>query len=238
MNPLYIVAITFFSTFFGGLLALRFGKHIHVLNALSAGVLLGVVFFDLLPEAIVINTDTRLVLGMTILGFFVFYVLQRYTLIHACHEHGGKSHDTKRIGILGASGLAFHSFMDGAAIGLGFVVDVKVGIVVALAVIMHDFGDGVSTVTIMLRHKNSRARTLTLLFFDALAPFLGALVAVNLQVPESYLALILAFFAGFFLYLSTSDLLPEAHKDNHSYGILAVTVAGTLLVLLITALLP
>lgn len=233
MNPLIIVIITFCSTFFGGLLALKYSKHTHVLNAFSAGVLLGVVFFDLLPEAVELSSDAKLALGMTIAGFFVFYILQRFTIIHACHEHG-EAHHTPHVGVLGAAGLAFHSFLDGAAIGLGFAVDVKVGAIIALAVIMHDFGDGVSTVTVMLKHKNSRRKTLLLLFLDALAPVLGALIAINLSMPENYLGLILAFFAGFFLYLSTSDLLPEAHRNNHSYGILAMTVLGAALVFLIT----
>jgi len=233
MNPVIIVAVTFVSTFGGGLLAFKYAKHIHFLNALSAGILLGVVFFDLLPEALAINTQTQFVLGMTILGFFVFYILQRYTMIHACHEHG-HDHHTENIGMIGAAGLTLHSFLDGAAIGLGFAVNPKIGFIVAFAVIMHDFGDGVSTVTILLRHKNSRRRTMIFLLADAIAPMIGAIIAVNMTLPESVIGAILAFFAGFFLYLSTSDLLPEAHRDNHSYGILGWTVAGTVAVFLIT----
>jgi ZIP family zinc transporter len=86
----------------------------------------------------------------------------------------------------------------------------------------------------MLKHKNSKGRTLFLLFLDALAPVLGALIALNLHLPPVYLGLILAFFAGFFLYLSTSDLLPEAHRNNHSYAILGSTVLGTVIVFIIT----
>ncbi len=173
----------------------------------------------------------------------------RFTVIHAGHlheqghkrateqgaHHGCLHSDTRHIGLVGASGMALHSFLDGAVIGLGFVVSVKVGIIIALAVIMHDFGDGLSTVTVMLRHKNSRARTLLLLFVDALAPVLGAFIAVNLSVPAAWLGVVLAFFAGFFLYLSTGDLLPEAN-ENPSYAILGMTVLGALIVFGVTRL--
>jgi ZIP family zinc transporter len=247
MNPYLIVLVTFCSTFIGGLLALRFGKHIHWLNALSAGILLGAAFFELLPEAIELNHEVRLVFGLTVLAFIIFHLLQRTTLLHHCNDADEKSHkhvgshaheDTRHIGVMGAAGLALHSFLDGSAIGLGFAVSPAVGVTVAIAVIAHDFGDGVSTVTLMLRHKNTRAKTFLLLAIDAIAPLIGAIIFINLAVPEAVLGALLACFAGFFLYLSTSDLLPEAQRDTRSKGILFATIAGAAIMFAITFFLP
>ncbi len=248
VSPYIIILITFCSTFIGGLLALRYGKHIHWLNALSAGILLGAAFFELLPEAINLAGNVRLVFAVTVGAFIFFYFLQRLTILHACHEHtSGKqkqahnhthshkhSGDTKHMGVISASGLALHSFLDGSAIGLGFAIDPIVGLTIAVAIIAHDFGDGVSTVTLMLRHKNTKAKTLLLLSIDALAPVLGALIFMNLSVPGYILGLMLAFFAGFFLYLSTSDLLPEAQRETDTTKIILVTALGAALMYGIT----
>jgi len=243
MNPYIVIAITFCSTFIGGLLALRFGKHLHWLNALSAGILLGAAFFELLPESLELNPNARLLFLCTVGTFILFYLLQRVMLIHACHDTDAASHphahghphaDTKNLGLLSASGLVLHSFLDGSAIGLGFAVSPAIGLAVAIAIIAHDFGDGVSTVTLMLRHKNTRARTFALLALDAIAPVIGAVIAINLHVPETVLGLLLAGFAGFFLFLSTSDLLPESHRDNSSLWLTAATVSGAGIMFFIT----
>jgi zinc transporter, ZIP family len=234
MEQVYVVLITFCTTFIGGLLALKFGRHVHMLYAFSGGILLGAAFFELLPEAIELHGDVRTVFATTVIAFVAFYIVQRFLFIHAHHpeenEHevagfGHRHVDTKHLGVIGASGMALHSFLDGSAIGLGFAVNAEVGFVVAAAVIAHDFGDGVSTVTMMLRHKNSRAKTILLLSLDAVAPVIGALIAYNLHIAQPVLGLLLAFFAGFFLYLSTSDLLPEA---QHESGVLMpfATVIG------------
>ncbi len=255
MNPYIVILITFCSTFIGGLLALKYGKHIHWLNALSAGILLGAAFFELLPEAINLNGSVRIVFAVTVLAFLIFYMLQRFVVMHACHEHTKKgkdahhhphthshdhenlhkdSHDTKKLGLLSASGLALHSFLDGSAIGLGFAINPAVGLTVAIAIIAHDFGDGVSTVTLMLRHKNTKAKAFILLAIDAIAPVLGAVIFINVSIPQQVLGLFLAFFAGFFLYLSTSDLLPEAQRESNNNTIIFATAVGAAIMFAIT----
>lgn len=266
ISPYLVVFITFCSTFIGGLLALKYGKHIHWLNAFSAGILLGAAFFELLPEAINLNGSVREVFAITVIAFLVFYMIQRFVVMHACHEHSknakkdirkhthddmhyqphSHSHDeheighfhkhaddTKQLGLISASGLALHSFLDGSAIGLGFAVSPVVGLTIAIAIIAHDFGDGVSTVTLMLRHKNSKAKAFMLLAIDAIAPVIGAVIFINVSMPQAILGLMLAFFAGFFLYLSTSDLLPEAQRESNNMIIFA-TVMGAAVMFAIT----
>jgi zinc transporter ZupT len=238
-----IVLLAVFASGLGGILALRFAKYLHYFNAFAAGILLGAAFFEIIPEAAELAGDFHKISLVVVLGFLAFYILQRFTIIHACNS-GGKHHDhdesveghTHSVGVIGALGLAAHRFLDGAAVGLGFAVDIRLGLAIGLAVIAHGFGDGISTVTVMLKHKNTRKKTMTLLAVSALAPLLGAVAAMAISVPEGALAVMLAFFAGFFLYMSTNDLLPEAHHENHSYAVLVATVAGVILLYIASGL--
>jgi ZIP family zinc transporter len=127
-----------------------------------------------------------------------------------------------------------HSFIDGLAIGFGFQTDIHVGIVISFAVICHDFTDGLSTVTVMLNSGNSLKNSLRMLFLDAVAPVLGAIVALFIVVPEYYLALLLPFFAGGFLYLGASDLLPEAHEKNSQILTVIFCTSGFIIVFILT----
>ena len=130
-----------------------------------------------------------------------------------------------------------HSFIDGLAIGFGFQSDIHVGIVIAFAVICHDFTDGLSAVTVMLNSGNSLKNSLRMLLLDAVAPVLGAVVALFIQLPQFYIVLLLPFFAGSFLYLGASDLLPEAHEKNPQLLTIVSCVAGFVLIFILTFLL-
>ena len=119
-----------------------------------------------------------------------------------------------------------HSFLDGVGIGLAFQVSDTVGFAVALAVIAHDFADGLNTVTILRTHGNSRRRQLSMLAVDAVAPVVGAFSTLFFSVSNDVLALYLGGFAGFLLYLATADILPEAHARHPSRLTLVSTLGG------------
>lgn len=203
-----------------------------------AGVLLGVVCFDILPEIIERIRDYNLnstgIMIAIVSGFFVFHVLEKTILIHHAHENDYAEHVHPQVGILSALALVGHSFLDGFGIGLGFQVNPAVGILVAVAVISHDFTDGMNTVTLMLSNKNSTKAAKTFLFFDALAPVLGVLAALLFHVPEKFIVLYLGFFAGFLLYIGASDILPQAHSKKSSYQLIGLTILGVLLIFTIT----
>jgi ZIP family zinc transporter len=145
-------------------------------------------------------------------GFLLFHGLEKFVLIHHVHEADYAAHRHPRVGILSAVALIGHSVMDGVGIGLGFQVSNAVGLAVALAVIAHDFSDGLNTVSLMLVHGNSTARSSVMLGLDALAPVLGAASTLAFQVPPAILLPYLGFFAGFLLYIGASDVLPQAHS--------------------------
>jgi zinc transporter ZupT len=238
MLPIILSITTFFSTLAGGLTALHNQKIIRLIMGYTAGVLLGVVAFDLLPE--IADTTQKNGLDFThamvalVLGFLLFHILEKTILLHHSHESEYGKHTHPQVGVASALALSGHSFLDGVGIGLGFQVDAKVGVAVAIAVIAHDFSDGLNTVVLMLRHKNSRKRTLKFLLVDALAPVLGAASTLLFSLPESALSLYLGFFAGFLLYIGISDILPQAHSKGSSKGTIVMTVIGVMFIFLVT----
>ncbi|HUP62114.1 MAG TPA: ZIP family metal transporter [Thermoanaerobaculia bacterium] len=220
--------LAFVMTLAGGWFAFRYQRHLHAIMAFSAGLLIGVAFLDLVPEIVESaareTIEIRTLMLTTIAGFLAIFLLEKLTIIHSekTHDHPGHHHN---VGLAGAIGLSFHSFLDGVAIGVGFQAGTDVGFVVLLAVLAHDFADGLNTVTFMLATRNSQWRTLTLLIVNALAPVAGALLASVLQIEPRMLAFQLAFFAGFLLYLGASDLLPHVHERPRP-ALIAATIGG------------
>ena len=108
---------------------------------------------------------------------------------------------------------------------------------IALAVIAHDFSDGLNTVSLMLVNKNTIKKSLGLLLIDSLAPVLGIIISLFVHLPAAWLVLYLGFFAGFLLYIGVSDILPEAHSNNSSYLTILMTISGIVFVYLISLIL-
>ena len=206
--------------------------------AFAAGVLLGVVAFDIFPEIIeqikIYNFNSIEVMIALVLGFLIFHILEKSILIQHCHEEDCVAHKHPHIGVASALALVGHSFMDGIGIGLGFQVSPAVGLLVAIAVISHDFTDGMNIVTLMLNNKNTAKKSKLFLFLGAAAPILGAASTLFFKVSPHFLVLYLGFFAGFLLYIGASDILPEAHAKNSSYKLIGLTILGTLFIFVIT----
>ncbi|HYI09874.1 MAG TPA: ZIP family metal transporter [Thermoanaerobaculia bacterium] len=236
MNALWAL-LAFAMTLAGGAFAFRYQRYLHAIMAFSAGLLIGVVFLDLVPEIAEIaheaSIDFRTLMLTLIAGFMAIFLLEKLTIIHSEKTHDTPGHH-HNVGLAGAIGLSFHSFLDGLAIGVGFQAGTEVGVVVLVAVLAHDFADGLNTVTFMLATRNSRWRTIALLLVDAVAPVLGALTANILDIDPRLLAFQLAFFAGFLLYLGASDLLPHVHERPRATLIVS-TVAGLVVAFLVVA---
>ena len=204
----------------------------------TAGVLLGVVAFDILPEIInELNTtgyNPTYAMIALVAGFLVFHIFEKSILIHHSHEDEYAVHKHPDVGVASALALAGHSFMDGVGIGLGFQVSSAVGILVAVAVIAHDFTDGMNTITLMLTNNNTEFKAKWFLFLDALTPILGVLSTFLFHVSSHFLILYLGFFAGFLLYIGASDILPEAHSKHSSWKTIALTVFGVIFTFIVT----
>ena len=235
-----IALLTFVSTGLGGLFALRHRDRLHLILGFTAGVILGVVAFDVLPEIADLagrtGTDFKVPMVALAGGFLFFHGLEKWLLVHFAHEaeYAGHRHRPARqagrhhesLGVASALALAGHSLTDGVAIGLAFQVSHNVGFAVAIAVIGHDFADGLNTVALMLTHGNDRRRALGMLLLDAVTPVAGAALTLLFTVPDRGLLIYLGVFAGFLLYIGASDILPEAHADHPSLATLSLTIVG------------
>jgi ZIP family zinc transporter len=219
------------STLVGGIFALRFAASRHLILGFTAGVLLGVVGFDVLPELFALTgkqaIDPRAPMAALVIGFLLFHASEKLLLIHQAQEESYVGHHHPTVGVLSALALAGHSFMDGVGIGLGLQVSPRVGTIVAVAVIAHDFADGINTVSLMLAHGNPRGRALAALALDAATPVAGAASTLLFRFSPLALALYLGFFAGFLLYIGAADILPEAHSERSSGLTIALTCLGT-----------
>jgi zinc transporter ZupT len=238
MEAVIFSIATFFSTFFGGLFSIKFKDKLHAIMCFTAGVLVGVFSFDIMPEIInevkEHNFDPTGAMVAFVVGYMIFHVLEKSILIHHAHEEEYADHKHPQVGILSALALAGHSFMDGVGIGLGFQTNTKVGILVAIAVISHDFTDGMNTVTLMLINKNTPRRAKWFLLLDSLTPILGAASTLLFTLPPYFLVLYLGFFGGFLMYIGASDILPQAHSKHSSMKMIGLTALGLLFVFLVS----
>ncbi len=240
MQQIFFSIATFFSIFLGGLLAIRLKNRLHFIMAFAAGILLGVVSFDIFPEIIeqinINNFEPIEVMIALVAGFLLFHILEKTILIHHAHEADYAEHHHPQVGVISALALIGHSLMDGVSIGLGFQISASVGALVAVAVISHGFTDGMNTVTFMLNHKNSVRKSKALLLLHSLAPVLGAVSTLFFKLPPHLLVLYLGFFAGFLLYIGGSDILPEAHSKHSSYKLIGLTILGVVFIFTVTRL--
>jgi zinc transporter, ZIP family len=235
LMPLMFAGLTLISTGLGGIAAIRLRDRLHLLLGFSSGAVLGVALFDILPEVFALDGGSSY-MPIVALGFLAFFGLERYTAMHRPREHAHAiaAHE-QELGALTAAGLALHSFLDGVAIGVGFQASLQMGLLIALGVIAHDLSDGLNTVTVVLAHGNPLKRAIFWLTIDMITPVIGAATTLLFNL-KGLLPFVLAFFAGSFLYIGASDLLPEAREhDSPLVGV--ATVVGMLMVFLASRLL-
>jgi zinc transporter ZupT len=229
-----VAAATFVSTMLGGLLALRTSAHVGMVIALGAGVRVGAAFFDLGPEAAKEMGSVENAMAFAAIGFLIFYLLERITLIHVGHEAGMSVDRHEHVGTLGAGGMSVHSFLDGLAVGAAFHAGIELGVIVALVVVLHDFSDGIGTVSVLLANDASRRTAFRWLVVDALAPVAGVLAALAITLEGASLGALLGVFMGFFLYVAGAELLPEAHRKESGWMVLAATLLGAIFIFAVT----
>jgi zinc transporter ZupT len=220
-----LTAIAVLTTLTGGVIALRMAHSLPTVIALSGGVVVAVALFDVLPEAIDLLPDDSTAIGALMgAGFLTFFLFERVLVLHHRDEPAdARAHG--QVGTFGALGLSAHSFIDGLAVGLAFGANTSTGLLVLVAVLAHDFADGLNTVSFVLNQSQNRPQAIRWLITDAVAPLIGATVGALLNVSDATLGYLLSFYAGFFLYMGATDLLPEAH-EHASWGRVGLTLLG------------
>jgi ZIP family zinc transporter len=235
-----LAALTAIATSAGGFLAIKSRDRLHLVLGLSAGLLLGLVAFDLLPEVFELNSNTfgnvRVVAIAFVLGFLALHFAEQFFGSHEPaesdygHEH---KHSANIAGTLGALAMGGHVFLDGVALGLSFKVSNALGIAVFIAILSHAFSDGLNTVSLLIKSGHWTKRAIALLALDAIMRIAGAALGSYVVISDATLSLYLAMFSGFVIYLATSHILPEAHSRHPSRITMLATIAGVIAMWLI-----
>ena len=211
---LYLPTVIFVSLLGGFLPLLRAlsQRALALLLSFSAGVLLGAVFFHMLPEIGKVLSDT---IGWPILaGFLLIFVMERFVFVHACGEH---EWDIHHMGIPAFLGISLHSLLDGVALGAGLLLP-ELGPVVLLAVIIHKMPDSLSISSILLAAGWERRKVALLNVLFSLTTPTGALLTFWFfrDLTPQNIAIALGISAGTFLAIATSDILPQIHRIGQS----------------------
>jgi ZIP family zinc transporter len=237
-----LAALTVLATTLGGITALRSKDRFHLVLGLSAGLLLGLVAFDLFPE---IFANSSLLVGKIpgvylafVIGFLILHFSEQFSGSHEPadsdyeHEH---SHYGNIAGSLGALAMAVHVFLDGVALAVAFKVSDKLGFAVFIALLVHAFSDGLNTVALLVKSGHWSRSASYLLGVDAVARVGGAALGTYLVISEPWVAVYLALFAGFIIYIATSHILPEAHSRHSSKYTMVSTLLGVVIMWLVVS---
>lgn len=216
-NLYFFLAFVFAITLLGGWIpTVKIWSHqaFRMVISFCAGILLGAVFFHMLPE---ISPILGRKIGFPIVfGFLGIYVLEKFVMVHPCEEGACNYH---KIGVAAYVGIGFHSLLDGVAIGAGSMLNLSV--VILIAVTLHRFPAALALSSILVKGGDfSKKKIMFSMFLFALATPIGAVLAVTmLQNMDHYpIGIALAISAGIFLYISIGDLLPTVHEmDEKKY---------------------
>ncbi len=235
-TPIILAAVTAIATALGGLLALKAKDRLHLVLGLAAGLLLGLVTFDLLPEVFEMRSGevfgAPAVSVAIIFGFLTLHIYEKFFGTHEPadsdygHEH---SHSSNVAGSFGALAMGGHVFLDGLALGIAFSIDSALGVAVFVALLLHAFSDGLNTVAFLVKNSKWSRKAIWLLALDSIARISGATLGTTLILSENVTAIYLAVFSGIIIYLATSHILPEAHASHSSRWTLVATIAGVLI---------
>lgn len=234
MLAIILAAVTVGATTLGGLMALKAKDRFHLVLGLAAGLLLGLVAFDLLPEVfresrLMVNSQIAGVSLAFVVGFLVLHFIEEsfggHEPAESHHEHD-HSHYGNIAGGLGAVAMAGHVFLDGVALGVAFHVSNRLGLAIFFALLVHAFSDGLNTVAMLRKTGHWTKAATSLLFVDAIARIGGAGLGTSLHPSPAWLAIYLALFSGIIIYIATSHILPEAHSSHPSKVTLLTTLAG------------
>ena len=205
-------------------------RRLPLLIAFSAGLLLFAGLNHMAIESISISGRWAMV--ALSFGFVFIYGYEKVAMIHVCRDRGCKDHS---FGYPTLIGVGFHSFLDGFVIAMSFEFERTLGFMVIMAVILHRLPTGISLTAILLSHGYKESKAWVILIIISSLAIIGGVAGVVIELSNTFiLSLAMAFSAGLFIYISTTNLIPMAHKNNQDYrvpiffliGFLSIMVAG------------
>ena len=223
MNLLVIIAVCFFGSLLSLMLAFLFSK-LKMVNyadyfvSFAVGTLLGAAFLEIIPHAYELSRDLHQISLIVLVGILVFFILEKLLVWRHCHGSHCENHSpvvnhvVKKGSIL-IIGDCFHNFIDGILIASAFIVDINLGLITALAIIVHEIPQEISNFSILINSGYSLSRTLLMNVITGFAMIIGAILAYFvLNDLEFLIPIILAFAASSMIYVAISDLIPSLHK--------------------------
>jgi len=223
MNLLIIIAVCFFGSLLSLTLAFLFSK-LKMVNyadyfvSFAVGTLLGAAFLEIIPHAYELSRDLHQISLIVLVGILVFFILEKLLVWRHCHGSHCENHspvvnhDVKKGSIL-IIGDCFHNFIDGILIASAFIVDINLGLITALAIIVHEIPQEISNFSILINSGYSLSRTLLMNVITGFAMIIGAILAYFvLNDLEFLIPIILSFAASSMIYVAISDLIPSLHK--------------------------
>ncbi len=188
-------------------------KILLALVGFSAGSLIGGVFLHLLPETFEGKENYILPFSIVIIGFTIFFLMEKFLLWRHCHK-GGKC-DVHTFTYMNLIGDGVHNFIDGLVIGGAFFVDIKTGIAVTAAIIFHEIPQELGDFGVLIYGGMKKIKALFFNFLSAATAILGTLTGYFFAShSESFINILMPFAAGGFIYVAASDLIPELHKST------------------------
>ena len=205
------------------------------LVSFAAGTLLGAAFLDLLPEVLE-DGFKESVPVFILLGMLSFFILEKFLYWH--HHHAGHEHEEVHgFTYLNIVGDAIHNFLDGAVIAISFMNNTVLGIVTTIAIIAHEIPQEIADFSILIYGGFSKSKALVYNFITALTAVVGALAAYFYSSAIENSSIFLTSFAvGGFVYIASTDLIPEIHKEKDlkkSFVQFALMVFGILLIYIV-----
>lgn len=207
-----------FGTTLGGILGIvikkNSNKFLSFILSFASGLMMAVICFDLVPEALGISNIYGVVLGVIfgVISMIVCDIFVQNKFNKKQKEYSSKN-DLLRTGIIVSIGLAIHNFPEGLAIGSGFEASLRLGLGLAIAICLHDIPEGISMSVPM---KNGGMKKSKVIFYVILSgittgigAFFGAIVG---SISEAVIAVCLSFAAGAMLYIVSGELIPESNK--------------------------
>lgn len=223
MLLLIIIATTTISliSFIGILTVFKTDKptNLKPLISLAAGSLLGVAFLDLLPEAIEESAgifEPHFISMIVLLSILAFFLLEITVHWHHCGDEKGKHIEKKQSTIiLNLIGDFLHNIIDGFLIAAAFSIDLNTGILVTIAVILHEIPQEIFDFSILMYSGLSKIKALILNFIISLTAIIGSIFFYYFGAQFEYAIPIMAAIAvGNFIYLAMADLIPELQHET------------------------
>ena len=218
------------ASFSGGFLVLfrdSFARMVaHRILGFAIGALIGVSFFEIIPEAAEILGFER-AFQFVIAGIILFFIVEKFLRWYHYHQSGGDG--AQPFATLLLVGDAIHNFIDGVIIAVSFLASVPLGVATTIAVVVHEIPQEVADFGVLIRGGYSRRKALWYNFLISLTTILGALLGYVFGfAATTFLPYLLAFIAGNFLYIAMSDLIPETHEEAGAihFVIQVVLMAG------------